>query len=309
MLEQLTEKLKAKGCHFLADIEFSDNSEWISELFLKPSSVRTQLLSWCISKLEPDMEKINNDETLKVLGVCSSSESTSFSSAIMSRNRQLKIWSHLIDLLGAHDDGDCTEDGRLKLSSSAAFIDALAENVSFDYTSKLDVFPVHFERELKQILSLPSDSQLSATLVRGKEAHRELERFAEAEMANTETDREILRSVEAAASEVVGRSEELSVKHQAEFSCWIQNQHQQPLSPADSREDPILRAEQTLRSVERVLSNCVTIAQSTNHVLELGERDLREFNNLSLSLMSGMDSSVGLTDSTDHNMSRAPAAS
>ena len=40
----------------------------------------------------------------------------------MSRNRQLKIWSHLIDLLGAHDDGDCTEDGRLKLSSSAAFI-------------------------------------------------------------------------------------------------------------------------------------------------------------------------------------------
>ena len=171
------------------------------------------------------------------------------------------------------------------------------------------MFPVHFKRELKQILSLPSDSQLRDTLVRGKEAHRELERFAEAEMGNTETDREILRSVEAAASEVVERSEELSVKHQAEFSCWIQNQHQQPLSPADSREDPILRAEQTLRSVERVLSNCVTIAQSTNHVLELGERDLREFNNLSLSVMSGMDSSVGLMDSTDHNMSRAPAAS
>ena len=33
MLEQLTEKLKAKGCHFLADIEFSDNSEWISGEF------------------------------------------------------------------------------------------------------------------------------------------------------------------------------------------------------------------------------------------------------------------------------------
>ena len=33
MLEQLTEKLKAKGCHFLADIEFSDNTEWISGEF------------------------------------------------------------------------------------------------------------------------------------------------------------------------------------------------------------------------------------------------------------------------------------
>ena len=30
MLEQLTEKFKVKGCHFLADIEYSDKSDYIS---------------------------------------------------------------------------------------------------------------------------------------------------------------------------------------------------------------------------------------------------------------------------------------
>ena len=30
MLEQLTEKLRVKGCHLLADIEYSDKSDYIS---------------------------------------------------------------------------------------------------------------------------------------------------------------------------------------------------------------------------------------------------------------------------------------
>ena len=30
MLEQLTEKLRVKDCHFLADIEYSDKSDYIS---------------------------------------------------------------------------------------------------------------------------------------------------------------------------------------------------------------------------------------------------------------------------------------
>ena len=30
MLEELTEKFKVKGCHFLADIEYSDQPDYIS---------------------------------------------------------------------------------------------------------------------------------------------------------------------------------------------------------------------------------------------------------------------------------------
>ena len=36
MLEQLTEKLRVKGCHFLADIEYSDKSDYISGMVVTP---------------------------------------------------------------------------------------------------------------------------------------------------------------------------------------------------------------------------------------------------------------------------------
>ena len=94
MLEQVTEKLRNKGCHYLTNLEYSENSDWISgilldffmflsnsflfqELFFKPSAERSQLLAWCVSKLDPDLEKISPEETLKMTGVCTSSEASS----------------------------------------------------------------------------------------------------------------------------------------------------------------------------------------------------------------------------------------
>lgn len=307
MLEQVTEKLRNKGCHYLTSLEYSENSEWISELFFKPSTERSQLLAWCVSKLDPDLEKISPEETLKMIGVCTSSEASSFSSAIMSRNRQLKIWSFLADLLTTSVEDHETENTRLKLSHSSSFTDALAEVVSSDSTSKLSIFPVHFERELKlsgtsQKVSMPSDSQLSTTLHHVHQAFRELDKFAELEIPDRSTGQETLERIEEVAGEVVKRSEEFNAKNQTEFSSWLQSQHQS--TPPPDSEDSILTAHHTLRSLERFLSSCNTIAQSTNRVLEVGERDLKEFNSSSCGVLSDMNTTV-----TDLNLSRAPAAS
>jgi len=307
MLEQVTEKLRNKGCHYLTNLEYSENSDWISELFFKPSAERSQLLAWCVSQLDPDLEKISPEETLKMTGVCTSSEASSFSSAIMSKNRQLKIWSYLADLLTTSVEDQDTENTRLKLSHSSSFTDALAEVVSSDSTGKLSIFPVHFERELKlsgtSQVSMPSDSQLSSTLQHVQEAFRELDKFAKLEISDRNTGQETLEKIEEVAGEVVKKSEEFNAKNQTEFSSWLQSQHQST-PPPDSSEDSILTAHQTLRSVERFLSSCNTIAQSTNRVLEVGERDLKEFNSSSSGVLSDLNTTV-----TDHNLSRAPAAS
>jgi len=306
MLEQVTEKLRNIGCPFLANIEYSENTEWISELFFKPSSERNQLLAWCFSKLEPDFEKIKPEETLKMIGVCTSSEASSFSSAIMSRNRQLKIWSYLVDLISLTAEDQETDKTKLRLSLASSFTDALAEAVSPD-CSKLSIFPGHFEREVKlsssfsQKFSMPSDSQLSATLVQGHETYSDLDRFAGLEIADRKTEEETLGCIEDVANEVLKKSEEFNAKHHTEFSSWLQS-HQSSLPTTG--QDSILTAHGTLQSVERFITSCVTIAQSINRVLEVGERDIKEFNSSSYEVMSGLDTTI-----TDHNLSRAPAAS
>ena len=81
-------------------------------------------------------------------------------------------------------------------------LDALAESDTFDgwSSSKAQVFPVYFERELRMRSkahksNLPSDSQLEATLVIGGEAYRALESYEELEMGDKEADEETLMSV------------------------------------------------------------------------------------------------------------------
>ena len=149
---------------------------------------------------------------------------------------------------------------------------------------------------------MPSDSQLSATLVQGHETCSGLDKFAELEIADRKTDEETLGCIEDVANEVLKKSEEFNAKHQTEFSSWLQS-HQSTSLPTTGQ-DSILTAHGTLQSVERFISSCVTIAQSTNRVLEVGEKDLKEFNLSSYEVMSGLDTTI-----TDHNLSRAPAAS
>ena len=47
--------------------------------------------------------------------------SRGFSSAIMCRNKQLKIWSHIVDLLSALEEEEATDKIKQKLLSSSAF--------------------------------------------------------------------------------------------------------------------------------------------------------------------------------------------
>ena len=156
---------------------------------------------------------------------------------------------------------------------------------------------------MPQKFSMPSDSQLSATLVQGHETCSGLDKFAELEIADRKTDEETLGCIEDVADEVLKKSEEFNAKHQTEFSSWIQNQqHSQALS--EERKEAISGTLETLKAVESYMRSCVTIAESTNRVLELGERDLKQFNTSSHDVMLGMDYTF-----TDHNVSRAPAAS
>ena len=191
--------------------------------------------------------------------------------------------------------------------------DALAEQVNFEgfSRSKLDIFPVHFERELKlnnklQNCSLPSDSQLEATLQSGHEAYRALERFTETQFGSAgEEEEESLARVGEMASQVERGCEELRGKQQSEFSCWLQAPHLSAGTSQGGQEGPILGTEDTLQAVERYLTSCVLIAQSTDRALELGHTQIKEFNSSSHEVLAGLDN---LTIA-DHNLSRAPAAS
>ena len=157
-----------------------------------------------------------------------------------------------------------------------------------------------------QNCSMPSDSQLGAILKSGHEAYSSLERFAEDQVGNTAADEESLARVEEMASQVGSRCEELRLKHQTEFSSWLLSPHHSA-SPSDDRAGPVLATQETLLAVEKYLSSCVLIAQSTDRVLEVGQTDLKQFNSSSHDVLAGLDN---LTIA-DHNLSRAraPAAS
>ena len=100
--------------------------------------MRSQLVEWAFSKIDPELERIDTAQRLPMLGICNSSEAASkvysvlfqyfhfysqgFSSALLCRNKQLKIWSHLADLLSALEEDEATDEIKQKLSSSSAFI-------------------------------------------------------------------------------------------------------------------------------------------------------------------------------------------
>ena len=104
---------------------------------MKPSSERSQLVEWAFSRIDPELERTNTAQRLTMLGICNSSEAEStvcsfmfqsfmfisrgFSSAIMCRNKQLKIWSHIVDLLSALEEEEATDKIKQKLLSSSAF--------------------------------------------------------------------------------------------------------------------------------------------------------------------------------------------
>ena len=152
---------------------------------------------------------------------------------------------------------------------------------------------------------MPSDSQLEATLKSGQEVYRSLEKFTETQFGSAGDDEESLARVEEMTSNVERRCEELRGKHQTEFSCWLQSQHPSAGASQGGGEGPILGTEETLQAVERYLSSCVLIAQSTDRALEVGQTQLKEFNSSSHEVLAGLDN---LTIA-DHNLSRAPAAS
>ena len=155
-----------------------------------------------------------------------------------------------------------------------------------------------------QNCSLPSDSQLGAILKSGHEAYSSLERFAEDQVGSAAADEESLARVEEMASHVGSLCEELRGKHQTEFSSWLLSPHHSA-SSSEGRAGPVLDTQETLLAVERYLSSCVLIAQSTDRVLEVGQTDLKQFNSSSHDVLAGLDN---LTIA-DHNLSRAPAAS
>lgn len=194
---------------------------------------------------------------------------------------------------------------------SSLHSDALAEQVNFDgfFKSKLDIFPVHFARELKlnnklQNSLMPSDSQLASTLKSGHETCSALERFREDQVGSAAEDDESLARVEEMTSQVERLCEDLRGKHQTDFSSWLQSHHQAG-GPSDWRSGPILETRDTLLALERYLTSSVQIAQSTDRVLEVGQSNLRDFNSSSQDVLAGLDN---LTIA-DHNLSRAPAAS
>ena len=101
--------------------------------------MRSQLVEWAFTKIDPELERIDTAQRLIMLGICTSSEAASkvysvlfqsfmfyfyfqgFSSALLCKNKQLKIWSHIADLLGALEEDEATEEIKQKLSSSSAF--------------------------------------------------------------------------------------------------------------------------------------------------------------------------------------------
>ena len=106
---------------------------------MKPSSERSQLVEWAFSQIDPELERIHPAERLTMLGICNSSEATSkvysvyyvsifyfhfqgFSSALLCRNKQLKIWSHIVDLLSTLEEDEAIDEIKQEQSPSSTFI-------------------------------------------------------------------------------------------------------------------------------------------------------------------------------------------
>ena len=58
----------------------------------------------------------------------------------MCRNKQLKIWSHLVDLLSALEEDETTDEIKQKLSFSSAFTGRTFERISVLITVILSTF-------------------------------------------------------------------------------------------------------------------------------------------------------------------------
>ena len=105
---------------------------------MKPSSERSQLVEWAFSRIDPELERTNTAQRLTMLGICNSSEAEStvcsfmfqsftfisrgFSSAVMCRNKQLKIWSHIVDLLSTLEEEGAIDEISQEQSHSSTFI-------------------------------------------------------------------------------------------------------------------------------------------------------------------------------------------
>jgi len=309
--QAVLEIFKQNGCLYLEHADQSLNSAWIDDLFFLDSSDRSQLLDWWLKKLCPELESPTAAEMLRMMGLLSASDASSFVSGKMDRSKQLTVWSNLSRLRSqdTHEDMEMEDDRTKRLVS---FIETLAETVDFDKfkTSKLNIVPFHIDKELKkskgkvklQDYPLPTMVHLKETLEQGKVLYDDLQKYANVEEEDRQENSVILQRLEEVNLEINDKLDKFSIKYNTEFSSWVNPKN----NISYEKDKPaIIEADDIIQKLSTHFSCKTSIAGKVDRILDVGTKDLKKLtNSINLNDMTDFDESARCT-----NLPRAPAAS
>jgi len=176
-LHELQLKLQALDCPFVED----GGDQWMAELLLHPSEMRTNLLTWAVIKFDNKFQEVIDRNTpaisnridsrhqkllfiCNLIGVCRADD-LELIRGTASQKKQLKFWGLFVDMMIVSDrqNGNALtkEESNLFMSSrprsseedftnSMRFLDTLLrENKMADlFTSEVHLFPPDMERAL-----------------------------------------------------------------------------------------------------------------------------------------------------------------
>jgi len=311
--QAVVENFKLNGCMYLEHADLSINSAWIDDLFFVDSPDRSQLLEWWLRKLSPEQEIPFAADMIRMMGLLSASDASSFVSGKMTRSKQLSVWSNLsrLKLQDANEDTEMEDERNKRL---VAFIETLAETVDFDKfkTSKLNIVPFHIDKELKknkgnsklQDCSLPTIEHLTETLEQGKVLYDDLQQYAEVNDEDSQDNSEFIQRLEEVSQDINEKLDEFSIKYNTEFSSWVNPRH----NISNEKEKPEIReADDIIHKLSTHFSRKTSIAGKVEKILDIGFKDLKKMTNS----INVHDVTEGEENprSTLSTLSRAPAAS
>jgi len=309
-LELVIEKFKATGCPLLEHADVSSSQEWIFDSFLTPSEERHQLLRWWLTRLDNGLEDIDLVEVVKDLGICNSADVTGFVSGNMTRTKQLRIWTKLVDITFDDEEDDNNKRCRKHLS----FAESIAETVEFEKfkTSKMDILPFHLEKEFKKQKGkpglkdggVPTLEKLVDTLKRGNELQSSLIQYEDNKVpVNTD---EIVDALNSTYVKLSDQLPEYELSHSTEFSSWLRNQ--QSKTTFKERTE-IVDSEEVVQRLHSNIHNKTKVADNIRSVVETGQEDIRKLSSGFLTTDFGLEDAELSVTMTNLTLSRAPAAS
>jgi len=306
MLESVIRKFKDSGCSLLDHVDVTSSQEWLMDLFFVPSDERKRLIDWWIRSLDPSLATVDAADFIKSLGICSSLESSSFVSGVLSKSKLLNVWEHLA---GLKSDSEINLETELEDQKRVkGFIESVSETIDYNVLlkSKIDIVPFHFEKEIKNRLGTPSKAgipsleDLKGTLFKGKQLHSSLGHFADLNSDNS--DDNVIEDIRKLSEDISEKLDQFHVTNNTEFSPWLARPE---MFTRYKKREEIPEAKEAIERLSTHFQKKAAIANNIKQVLDIGNKDIKK-----------LTSDVARADFDElnvinniFNLARAPAAS